>query len=115
MAVNNPEIVDIISEDNNNNHVVLDITDHLDWSNEREHLLMLENKINSYLSFIQSAQFFECYPTAKGKVPVIHVACYHQPSEGAKSFFREVENILAEDGIIFTYKHSYFNSPPTAI
>jgi hypothetical protein len=115
MAIDNPLIVDVVSVDNIKSSVILDIADQLDWNQEKEHLLMLENKINAYLEFIQSGQLVDIYPDAKGKSPIIHVACYHEPTKSAVAFFNEVDKILAPDCIRLTYKHSHFNSPPHAI
>ena len=38
------------------------ITDHLSWEKEYEHLLILQEKINSYLAFCESDQYREIYP-----------------------------------------------------
>lgn len=115
MAVDNPSVVDVVSVDHLKKCVVLDIADHLDWSEEQQHLLTLEKKINAYLEFIQSGQLCEVYPDAEGQAPIIHVACYHEPTKAAIAFFNEVGRILATDDIRLTYKHSHFNSPPHAV
>ncbi len=115
MAVDNPSIVDVVSVDHPQGFVILDIADHLEWSAEQEHLIILETKINAYLKFIQSGQLVEAYPKAKGKSPVIHVALYHEPTMAALAFFDDVGRIIESDGIRLSYKHSHFNSPPHAI
>lgn len=115
MAVNDSSVVDVVSIDPLKQSVVLDIADHLDWTEEQKHLLALESKINAYLEFIQSGQLVDVYPDAKGKHPIIHVACYHKPTKSAVIFFNEVDQMLVADGIRLTYKHSHFNSPPHEI
>ena len=115
MAVDNARVVDVVSVSEGAGEVLLDIADHLDWSHERAHLLMLEKKINAYLEFIESGQLIEAYPDACGKVPVIHIACYHPPTTAARAFFDDVRRIVEMEGVKLTYKHSHFNSPPQAI
>ena len=50
-----------ISSDDDSRLILL-ITDHLDWTNEYEHLLQLQNKINAYISFLESEQYRDIYP-----------------------------------------------------
>lgn len=110
MAIDNPEIVDVVSVDHRYGCVVLDISDHYDWTNEQEHLKMLQKKVNAYVQFIKSGQLVDVYPDALGKSPVIHVACYYSPSHTAKTFFDEAAPCLEAEGIRLTYKQSNFNS-----
>ena len=37
------------------------LTDHLDWENEKDHLLLLQDKINAYIGFIQDKQYESIY------------------------------------------------------
>nr|WP_211171156.1 DUF6572 domain-containing protein [Bacillus sp. DNRA2] len=41
------------------------IADHLDWENELQHLKLLQDKINAYISFIESGQVYSVYHDAK--------------------------------------------------
>ena len=61
MSVENKGIIDIASIDENGN-VVLTISDHLEWDTENEHLLILQDKINSYLGVIESGALYAKYP-----------------------------------------------------
>ena len=47
------------------NKLALMIADHLDWENELQHLTLLQDKINAYVSFIESGQIYSVYPDAK--------------------------------------------------
>ena len=40
----------------NDENVVLTITDHLEWDIENEHLLILQDKINAYLGAIEDGE-----------------------------------------------------------
>lgn len=46
MSVLNSDVLDGVAH--NNGELVMLISDHLDWSNEGEHLLALQDKINAY-------------------------------------------------------------------
>jgi hypothetical protein len=46
MSIENKKVVDFISI-NKNEKVVLTISDHLQWDEKNEHLLKLQEKINS--------------------------------------------------------------------
>lgn len=54
MSIIDKDKIDSIGINKDNGKVILEISDHLDWSCEYEHLVMLQDKINSYLSFIES-------------------------------------------------------------
>ena len=48
MSVDQLDKVDFISKTSEGN-VELTISDHLEWDDKNEHLLILQNKINAYL------------------------------------------------------------------
>lgn len=52
--------------------IELVISDHLGWEpeEEMEHLLMLQEKINAYISFIESGEINTAIPSAAGKTPL---------------------------------------------
>ncbi len=74
MAIDNENVIDVISTNEQRNEVVLTIADHLDWELKMEHLLKLHNKINAYLGFIESGEVYEKYKTPHDKKLVIFVA-----------------------------------------
>jgi len=50
--------------------VSLTIVDDLDWSAEQEHLMLLQNKLNAYLAFVESGEVFDRLAEEVGrKVP----------------------------------------------
>jgi len=58
MSINELRVIDIVSK-KKNSCIVLTISDHLDWEKTKEHLLLLEEKINTYLSFLESGDVYE--------------------------------------------------------
>lgn len=65
MSILEKNKVDGIGKNEIENKIALMIADHLDWQNEFEHLTLLQNKINAYISFIESGQIYDVYPDAK--------------------------------------------------
>ena len=102
MSVENSKVIDAISIDPNN-VVVLTISDHLEWDDENEHLVLLQDKINGYLEVIESGEIYESYPDAKGKGFQIDIAFKFLPTDTAIGFLEKIEEILAQLGCELHY------------
>ncbi|MBN9086278.1 MAG: hypothetical protein J0J01_05180 [Reyranella sp.] len=98
MSVDQPAVIDFLWKDQKNNRAVLTISDHLDWEDEGEHLLLLQDKLNHYLEFIESGQLAEAKPELRGLPVLIHVAAQHPLSEQAARFYDMVKERAAEMG-----------------
>lgn len=59
MTVAQTDIVDWMGLEKGTGHVSLTIVDDLDWSDEENHLLLLQEKLNTYLAFVESGEVFE--------------------------------------------------------
>ena len=102
MAVDNPDTIDKIGI-TPENKVALIIDDHLGWSDENEHLMLLENKISSYLEAIDTNEIYQIYPQANEREIVIQVYFKHSPNEAGIFFLNEVNSFLVSKNIGFTY------------
>ncbi|MNI54757.1 hypothetical protein D3C73_1096690 [compost metagenome] len=65
MSVIDKNKIDGIGKSKSENKLALMIADHLDWENELQHLTFLQDKLNAYISFIESGQVYSLYPDAK--------------------------------------------------
>ncbi|OKP95667.1 DUF6572 domain-containing protein [Paenibacillus sp. P46E] len=65
MSVLDKNKIDGIGKSKSENKLALMIADHLDWENEHQHLTFLQDKINAYISFIESGQVYSLYPDSK--------------------------------------------------
>jgi hypothetical protein len=101
MSVIDSKIIDSISTDPKGN-VNLVISDHLEWDEKLEHLLILQNKINDYLTFIESGQIFTEYPTSKGKNIVINIFAKFIPNESAETFLKMARKTIQSAGYDLT-------------
>jgi len=59
LTVVQTSIVDWMGIEKSTGHVSLTVVDDLDWSDEQSHLLLLQEKLNTYLAFIESGEVFE--------------------------------------------------------
>jgi hypothetical protein len=102
MSMEQTKTVDAIGLDNATNSVILSISDHLDWLGQADnHLFLLQEKLNSYLSFIESKEMIEVYPDAKDRKIAIDIVYKYPLSEQAQEFYEKVEKIIKNAGVEF--------------
>lgn len=105
MSIEQVDVVDFISVNEAANEVVLTISDHLEWvSGTKEHLLLLQEKINSYLRFIESGELLGSYPNANGRAAVINIIGKYPLSEEAIEFIDQVKSIVGDAGIALRFE-----------
>jgi hypothetical protein len=104
MSIEQQNTIDVIGIDKETNQVILTISDHLEWQ-ENNHLVLLQEKINAYLRFIESGEINESYPDAKNKSVVIKIRALHKPNREARSFLEKVKRIIEGAGMNFLFEH----------
>ena len=105
MSVEQKKIIDFVGIDEKAGEAVLTISDHLDWEDPKnDHLLMLQDKINDYLAFIESGELLQKYPAAKGKTPVIQIYAKHPVNELAQDFLKRATQIVKDAGFELRFK-----------
>jgi hypothetical protein len=92
MSIEDTELVDAIGVDPTGK-LVMTIADNLDWTDERAHLLALQNKLNVYLHAIQNGDLVNSYPDASGRSVVIEVVSEVAMPELGRRF---LEHVAAE-------------------
>jgi hypothetical protein len=103
MSIDQKDKIDFISI-TPNGEVALTISDHLPWDKENEHLFVLQDKINSYLVFIESGQIFESYPAAENKILIIEVTMQYEPDEMGLTFLERSKEIIENASIQFKWR-----------
>ncbi|WP_420843048.1 DUF6572 domain-containing protein [Geothrix alkalitolerans] len=105
MAVDQPNVIDIVAIRPGEPLTRLVIADHLDWTLEDEHLLALQAKLNAYLAFVESGQLSREYPGTGGNLVRIEVAFLHEPSQQAKeNFLPKAAQIIEKAGLSFSWQ-----------
>lgn len=102
MALDNLNVVDIVSI-NKNNEVVLTVVDDLGWESINEHLIKLQDKLNAYIDSVENGSLYESYPDAKNKKVIIYVALKNPISPKVEIFFQKTAYDLEFLGYGFTY------------
>ena len=98
MSIEQTDVIDFIGTSKDENYINLTISDHLVWDDKNEKLLILQDKLNSYLEFIESGQLIEEYPASKGKKICIDLRCKFEPNDEGKKFLSIVEPVVHDLG-----------------
>jgi hypothetical protein len=106
MSIERLNVVDIVSIDKSAGHVVLTITDHLDWSDTVEHQSKLQAKFNKYLAFVESGEILTRYPDAKDRPIVIKVVFKYKPDYEGWRFLARAKEVIESAG--FSLQHQVF-------
>ena len=109
MSVDNTNVIDLVSIDKNGN-VILTISDHLEWDLEKEHFLILQDKINSYLAAVENGDLYENYPNARDRNIIIRVIALHNPKGDAKTFLDRVKEVIESAGYHFVFEQKSLES-----
>ena len=105
MTVDNQRVIDLIHIDTETDEVVLTIADHLPWDEAHEHLLILQEKLNTYLAFLESGEINESYPAAMGRQ--VRIALVHREALDAcaTGFLNRAKAVIEDAGFTLTWRH----------
>ncbi len=112
MAVDDSDVVDIVSIDPDGS-VVLTISDHLEWVESVSHQLILQEKFNRYLAFVESGEILESYPKAKGRPVVFSVVSQYDPDASGSAFLERAKEVIEKAG--FGFRHERFKNSATQL
>ena len=105
MAVDNTNVIDGMAIDKEKNAICLLLTDHLPWNvessmNEHDHLVLLQDKINAYISYLETKQYEETYPEANFDMAVIEIHFKYEITQNCENFLNAVQNQIGQYGIL---------------
>jgi hypothetical protein len=106
MSVEQEEVIDIISVDKKSGHVLLTVSDHLDWSDTIRHQTILQKKFNAYLAFLESGEISDKYPNAKNLPVDINVVFRFKPDTEGLKFLARAREVIEKAG--FGFRHEMF-------
>lgn len=104
MAIQDSNIVDLVSVDPEGKFVTLTVVDDLNWSDERAHFLSLREKVNTYCNYIDSGQLIDDYPSVRDIKPVISLMLFHGPTADALVLFNRMRELLNGEGYLFEWR-----------
>lgn len=99
MSVDQTDRVDAVGIEKTSGYVILTISDHLGWEDEEEHLLILQEKLNTYVQFVEGGQLLETLPTAEGRQVVVEIVFREALPTSAKDFLAKVRPVLEGAGM----------------
>jgi hypothetical protein len=103
MGVENTNQVDIIGINKETGICTLTIVDSLDWTDKYEHLVILQEKINTYLSFIESGEIYKSYTPSEGKDFEINIRFMNPISPDCEHFLQHASQIISNAGFTLIY------------
>lgn len=107
MSIEQSDVIDIIGTDRTSGHVVLTISDHLDWIDSAAHQMVLQIKLNRYLAFVESGEILQSYPDAKNRPIAFKVVFEFPPDEAGRTFLAKVRSVVESAG--FSLREEVFN------
>jgi Family of unknown function (DUF6572) len=106
MTIDQVDVIDHYAVDKVSGDVLLVISDHLPWDeDEGEHLLLLQEKLNAYLQFIEGGQIYESIPGAQGHEIAIVILAQFPLTQTAEQFIQQASAAIAGAGFRLEYKH----------
>jgi hypothetical protein len=106
MSVEQTDVVDVVGIDRETGHVILTISDHLDWSDSVGHQMILQKKLNKHLAFVESGEILEQYPKAKDRPVAFRIVFQVPPDEAGRAFIAMVRAVIESAG--FTLRDEVF-------
>lgn len=100
MSVLDRDTVDGMALDKDEKGIRLLIADHLDWSNEYQHLLLLQEKINAYIVFCESKQYNQVYKNILDEYIILEIHFRYEPTINTMNFLEQVQRQVEEIGIV---------------
>jgi hypothetical protein len=67
MALEETRVIDRVAVEADTGHVVLTVVDEMDWNDDQRHLLALQQKLNTYLSFVERGEVFRRLARERGR------------------------------------------------
>ena len=108
MSVDQTNVIDSIGIDSAKNEALLIIADHLEWGcdekHDKEHMYLLQEKVNTYLRFIESGEIYGVYPKSRNKALVIRLIGKYDMCESAMIFFKRIQEALSKSGHKITFE-----------
>lgn len=95
--------IDMVALDKATNTAVLSLTETREWSVQNGNLYDLQEKLNSYIAYVEEGQMLRDYPATAGKQIELRLHTVHALSAEAKEFISSVQrDVLSKRGIKLT-------------
>jgi hypothetical protein len=92
---NRTSVIDVIAHDPNTGEAVLVMNQPNEWDSSDEQLLSLQERFNTYVSFLLDGEMEAGHPELAGKPARIEVRCTHMPDSRALELLGLIHDQLA--------------------
>src|SRR5216110_925348 len=93
-GVANPAVIDLFGVDQKTGEVLLVMNESRPWDGGHEQLHELQEKFNTYASFILDGEMTEAHPEVARRSARIELRCDHMPSEEALALLEAIHEQL---------------------
>jgi hypothetical protein len=93
-GIANPGVIDLFAVDQETGEVLLVMNESRPWSGGDEQLHELQEKFNTYASFILDGEMTEAHPELKGRAARIELRSQHMPSDEALTLLQAIHEQL---------------------
>ena len=110
MSIRKTKVVDWLGIEKGTGDIVLTLVDDEDWANEQEHLELLQEKLTSYLAFIESGEIYGRLAADLGRTntrtaPIkVSILAKHPAPPRAHEFLKYAEQTFTGAGFSFVHK-----------
>ena len=106
MTISEPNKIDIVATRPDSRVVRLVVSDHLEWDDVQAHCRLLQNKLNTYLEFVEGGELARLThpPVPADPAVLIEVALLHAPPPEAQAFLAEAGAMLHRHGYGFEWR-----------
>lgn len=110
MRLNDPNTVDYLGVEKDTETVIVTLVDDCDWTDEKRHLSLLQEKINRYIDFVESGEVYEQLAQTTGRIlprttPVkISILAKYPPEGDGLRFLEQVAQAAENVGIGLSFK-----------
>jgi uncharacterized protein DUF6572 len=88
-------VIDVIAHDPKTDEVVLVMNEANEWDGSDDQLLSLQERFNTYVSFLLDGEMAEAHPDIAGKPRRIELRCAHIPDARALELLGHIHDQLA--------------------
>lgn len=110
MSIRKTKVVDWLGLEKGTGDIILTVLDDEDWGNEQEHIELLQEKLNTYLAFIESGEVYERLASDLGRAvarttPIkVSILAKHPVPPWVQEFLKYAKDMFKGAGFALTHK-----------
>lgn len=106
MSIEDKSVVDGITLRDAENAIAMLIYDDWNGNDEFEHMMLMQNKINAYLDYLETKQYLSIFPDHEFEYGIFEVYLKHTASENCLRLLNNMQHQLEHEGIRLDYFES---------